>query len=100
MNAAAEQITGFTFEEIYDYTFHASVHSCRPNGDPYPLHECPVFRHQQEGTDAQNESEIFVSTLFDPSLFAWISDGSGATVLLCPSRSIGSVRSRIIRPIT
>lgn len=60
MNTAAEQITGFTFEEIYDYTFHASCHSCRANGDPYPLHECPVFRSQQQGTAAKNESEVFV----------------------------------------
>lgn len=27
MNDAAEQITGFTFEELYGYTFHAAVHS-------------------------------------------------------------------------
>ncbi|GAB7354228.1 hypothetical protein MBLNU459_g4770t1 [Dothideomycetes sp. NU459] len=60
MNTAAEQITGFTFEEIYDYTFHASVHSCRANGDPYPLHECPVFQHQQQGTAAKNGAEVFV----------------------------------------
>lgn len=57
---SAEQITGFKYEEIYDYTFHAAVHSCYRNGDPYPLHECPVFRHQQEGTLAKNESEVFV----------------------------------------
>ena len=56
----AEQITGFTFDEIHDYTFHASVHSCRPNGKPFPLHECPVYGHQQDGTAAKNESEIFV----------------------------------------
>ena len=60
MNSAAEQITGFTFDEIHDYTFHASVHSCRPNGDPFPIQECPVYGHQQNGTAAKNESEIFV----------------------------------------
>ncbi|TKA67901.1 hypothetical protein B0A49_10005 [Cryomyces minteri] len=60
MNAAAEQITGFRLDEISDYTFHASVHSCRRNGEPYPIHECPIFCHQQRGTTAKNESEIFV----------------------------------------
>ena len=60
MNSAAEHITGFKLQEVCDYTFHASVHSCRPNGDAYPLHECPVFGHQQAGTAAKNESEVFV----------------------------------------
>lgn len=57
MNSAAEKITGFTFDEIYDYTFHASVHSCRPDGAVYPIYDCPVFCHQQAGTEAKNESE-------------------------------------------
>ncbi|KAK5279223.1 hypothetical protein BJ546DRAFT_113803 [Cryomyces antarcticus] len=34
--------------------------SCRRNGEPYPIHECPIFCHQQRGTTAKNESEIFV----------------------------------------
>jgi PAS domain S-box-containing protein len=60
MNSVAEKITGFTFQEIYDYTFHASVHSCRPDGSFFPIYECPVFCHQQAGTAAKNESEVFV----------------------------------------
>lgn len=60
MNSVAEKITGFTFQEIYDYTFHASVHSCRPDGSFFPIFECPVFCHQQAGTAAKNESEVFV----------------------------------------
>ncbi|KAK6006044.1 hypothetical protein QM012_006454 [Aureobasidium pullulans] len=60
MNNAAESITGFKFEEIAGWTFHAAVHSCRPDGRPYPVSECPIFRHQQTGTEAMNESEVFV----------------------------------------
>jgi PAS domain S-box-containing protein len=60
MNHAAESITGFRFEEIAGWTFHAAVHSCRPDGSPYPVTECPIFRHQQSETQATNESEVFV----------------------------------------
>jgi PAS domain S-box-containing protein len=60
MNHAAESITGFKFEEIAGWTFHAAVHSCRPDGSPYPVTECPIFRHQQSETQATNESEVFV----------------------------------------
>lgn len=64
MNNAAETITGFKFEEIAGWTFHAAVHSCRPDGSPYPVSECPIFRHQQNGTEAKNESEVlYVSIL-------------------------------------
>ena len=44
MNHAAESITGFKFQEIAGWTFHAAVHSCRPDGSPYPVAECPIFR--------------------------------------------------------
>ncbi|KEQ75494.1 hypothetical protein M436DRAFT_79902 [Aureobasidium namibiae CBS 147.97] len=60
MNHAAESITGFKFQEIAGWTFHAAVHSCRPDGSPYPVAECPIFRHQQSETEAINESEVFV----------------------------------------
>ncbi|KAI5205840.1 hypothetical protein E4T39_02891 [Aureobasidium subglaciale] len=60
MNKAAESITGFKFEEIAGWTFHAAIHSCKPDGSPYPVAECPIFRHQQSGTEATNESEVFV----------------------------------------
>lgn len=59
MNKAAEEITGFKLEELFDYTFHASTHCLHRDGSPYPLTECPVFRHQQENTSCQNESEVF-----------------------------------------
>lgn len=59
MNKAAEEITGFKFEELFDFTFHASCHSCHRDGRPYPLVECPVFRCQQQNTSCQNQPEVF-----------------------------------------
>jgi PAS domain S-box-containing protein len=60
MNKSAERITGFTFDEIYGHTFHASTHSCHPNGAPYPITDCPIFGHSSSGTVAHNEPEKFL----------------------------------------
>jgi len=60
MNKAAELITGYTFEELSPYTFHASCHSCRPSGDIYPIGECPILLHQQANVSVQNHPEVFV----------------------------------------
>jgi PAS domain S-box-containing protein len=60
MNKSAERITGFTFDEIYGHTFHASTHSCHQNGVPYPIFDCPIFGHSSSGTVAHNEPEMFL----------------------------------------
>jgi len=60
MNSAAEQITGFKLEDLFDYTFHASCHSCKRDGTPYPIFECPVFLAQQNGSSVKDANEVFV----------------------------------------
>jgi PAS domain S-box-containing protein len=60
MNKSAERITGFTFDEIYGHTFHASTHSCHPDGAPYPIADCPIFGHSSSGSVAHNEPEMFL----------------------------------------
>lgn len=60
MNSAAEQITGFKLEDLFDYTFHASCHSCKRDGTPYPILECPVFLTQQNGGSVKDANEVFV----------------------------------------
>jgi len=46
MNAAAEQLTGFTLAEVLerDQPLHDIIHHKRPDGSPYPLAECPIDR--------------------------------------------------------
>lgn len=44
MNPAAEQLTGYTLDEVRGAPLHDFVHHTRPDGSPYPLEECPIDR--------------------------------------------------------
>jgi PAS domain S-box-containing protein len=58
MNPAAEQLTGFTFDEVRSRggALHDLVHHTRRDGTPYPLSECPIdqafpSKHQMRGEE-------------------------------------------------
>lgn len=58
MNPAAEQLTGFTFEEVRGRgeTFHQVIHHTHADGTPYPGSDCPInrafpTRSQQKGEE-------------------------------------------------
>jgi len=61
MNRAAEQLTGYTFEEVQriDKPLHDIIHHTYPNGRPFPLSECAIDRAFPEHNQMQGE-EIFV----------------------------------------
>lgn len=59
MNATAEKLTGYSLEETFGQPLHDVVHHMRPDGSPYPLHECPIDRAYLENNQEQGE-EIFV----------------------------------------
>jgi len=44
MNPAAENLTGYTLDElrVSGQTFHELVHHSHPDGSPYPASECPI----------------------------------------------------------
>jgi PAS domain S-box-containing protein len=42
MNEAAEQMTGFTLEELKGKQLHYHIHHTHPDGSPFPLEECPI----------------------------------------------------------
>lgn len=42
MNPAAEEMTGFTFEEMQEKTLHDMVHYKYADGSPYPVSMCPI----------------------------------------------------------
>lgn len=61
MNPAAERLTGYTFEEVLalDRPLHDIVHHTRPDGRPFPLHECRIDRAFPEHNQMRGE-EMFV----------------------------------------
>lgn len=59
MNAAAEQLTGYTLEETRGRTLHDVIHHTYPDGRPFPLHECAIDRAFPENNQTRGE-EVFV----------------------------------------
>ncbi len=59
MNAAAERLTGYSFAETRGRPLHDVIHHTKPDGSPFPLHECPIDRAFPENNNMQGE-EVFV----------------------------------------
>jgi PAS domain S-box-containing protein len=58
-NAAAEQLTGYSFPEMQGRPLHDVIHHTHPDGRHYPLEECPIDRAFPEDFQVEGE-EIFV----------------------------------------
>ena len=59
MNAAAEQLTGFSFEETLGRPLHDVIHHTHPDGSRFPIHECAIDRAFPENHNVQGE-DVFV----------------------------------------
>ncbi|PZR31308.1 sensor histidine kinase [Caulobacter segnis] len=59
MNAAAERLTGFAFEEVQGRALHDVIHHTRPDGSHFPIEECAIDRAFPENNQQQGE-EVFV----------------------------------------
>ncbi|WP_342163889.1 sensor histidine kinase [Methylobacterium sp. SD21] len=61
MNRAAEELTGWTLDEVLarDCPLHDIVHHTYPDGRPFPLHECAIDRAFPENNQERGE-EVFV----------------------------------------
>lgn len=58
-NKAAEDLTGYTLEEMQGRTLHDVVHHKYPDGRAFPIEECPIDRAFPENSQTQGE-EVFV----------------------------------------
>lgn len=59
VNRAAQEMLGWTNEDLLGHDIHTKIHHHHLNGDHYPSHECPIyqsFRYQQVN---RIENEVF-----------------------------------------
>jgi PAS domain S-box-containing protein len=59
VNPAAVRMTGLAAEEQLGRDQHAVIHGRRPDGSPYPRHECPVWNALRSGRTVTAEDEVF-----------------------------------------
>jgi PAS domain S-box-containing protein len=60
MNPAAEEVTGYTLDEIRERPLHEVIHHQRPDGTPYPISDCPIEHGREEMIPLKNHREVFV----------------------------------------
>ncbi|MFN0131622.1 MAG: sigma 54-interacting transcriptional regulator [Phycisphaerales bacterium] len=68
-NPAAAAMMGWSVEEILGKHQHALIHHTRPDGDPYPRAECPIYAAITDGLVHREDNEVF-----------WRKDGSSFPV--------------------
>lgn len=61
MNPAAEQLTGYSLDEVRssNRTFHELIHHSRTDGSAYPVSECPIFNAIPSHAQTKGE-EVFI----------------------------------------
>ncbi|MDX5437444.1 MAG: PAS domain S-box protein, partial [Pontibacter sp.] len=60
MNPAAEEMTGYTFEEIRQKPLHDMIHHHHPDGTIYPLEECPIDRALPTNNEMRAHEDVFI----------------------------------------
>ncbi len=86
MNPAAEQLTGFCFEEVSGRVLHNFIHHTRPDGSPSPMPECPIDRALPESLEVRNHEDTFFRK--DGSRFPVVCN---ARVIYEHGRAVGTV---------
>ena len=86
-NPAAARITGWPEEQLLGRDQHELLHDRRPDGSPYPRHECPVWAALQTGRTVVAEDDMF-----------WRRDGAGVPVELIavPTVEDGAVTGVVV----
>ena len=59
INAAALSLTGFEADELMGQNFHQLTHHKKPDGSPYPQHECPIYATLRYGDKHRVNDDIF-----------------------------------------
>ena len=86
-NRTAARILGYDdAAELIGKNLHALEHHTRPDGTPYPIEECPIYRGFQKGESVHRDDEVY-----------WRKDGTSFPVeywshpIIEDERTIGAV---------
>lgn len=58
MNIAAEEMIGYRGDEVLGRNMHDLIHHSKPDGSPYPVEECPIFRSFTLGRGCRIDDEV------------------------------------------
>jgi PAS domain S-box-containing protein len=59
VNPAANEMLGYANGQLLGKNLHALTHHTKPDGRPYPIHECPIYWACKDGTVHQGRDEFF-----------------------------------------
>ena len=58
INRAACEMIGFGLKEVLGKNMHELVHHHKPDGSPYPVDQCPIYRAFQKGESCRVDAEV------------------------------------------
>jgi PAS domain S-box-containing protein len=58
INFAAEEMIGYRGEEAVGRNMHDLIHHSKPDGSPYPVEQCPIFRSFRLGRGCRVDDEV------------------------------------------
>ncbi len=87
INPSGAEVIGYETEELLGADFHELIRHSRPDGTPYPLHECPIHESLISGIARRERDGIF-----------WKKDGTNCRVTFSstPLRERGQVVGAVI----
>jgi diguanylate cyclase (GGDEF)-like protein/PAS domain S-box-containing protein len=56
---AAARMLGYAVHEMVGKNMHDVTHYQHANGDPYPVHDCPIYQTSHTGRPCQRDDEVF-----------------------------------------
>jgi PAS domain S-box-containing protein len=69
VNPAAANMIGWDSRDLIGQSMHSVLHHSKPDGRPYPIHECPIYQAFRDGRIHRANTEVF-----------WRKDGSSFPV--------------------
>ena len=59
VNRAAQEMLGWTAEDLLGHDIHSMIHHHHLNGDLYPSHDCPIYHSFRLEEISRTEDEVF-----------------------------------------